>query len=73
MTRATVLQEVRQIRFEELYERRQRREVTMAEAGEMLGVTERTFHRWSGRTQESDNQGRPLEGSGQVGTHRLCF
>jgi transposase len=47
MTRATVLQEVRRMRFEELYERRQRRELTMVEAAEMLGVTERTFRRWS--------------------------
>jgi transposase len=49
MTRATVLQEVRRMRFEELYERRHRRELTMAEAAEMLGVTERTFRRWSVR------------------------
>ena len=49
MTRARVLQEVRQMRFEELYERRQQRILTMAAAGEMLGVTERTFRRWSGR------------------------
>jgi transposase len=53
MTRANVLQEVRQMRFEELYARRQQRELTMAEAGEMLGVTERTFRRWSTR-YESD-------------------
>jgi hypothetical protein len=33
MTRANVLQEVRQMRFEELYARRQQRELTMAEAG----------------------------------------
>ena len=49
MTRARVLQEVRQMRFEELYARQQKRDVTMAEAAEMLGVTERTFRRWSGR------------------------
>lgn len=49
MTWANVLQEVRQMRFEELYERRQRRTLTMAEAGAMLGVTERTFRRWSSR------------------------
>lgn len=49
MTRAIVLQEVRQMRCEELYERRQRRELTMAEAAEMLGVTERTFRRWGDR------------------------
>ena len=45
MTRTTVLQEVRQMRFEELYERRQRRDVTMAEAAELLGATERRL-RW---------------------------
>lgn len=49
MTRASVLQEVRQMRFEELYERRQRRELTMADAAEILGVTERTFRRWGDR------------------------
>ena len=31
------------MRFEELYERRQRRALTMVEAAEILGVTERTF------------------------------
>ena len=49
MSRTKVLQEVRQMRFAELYERRQRRELTMAEAAEILGATERTFRRWSGR------------------------
>ena len=49
MTRATVLQEVRQMRFEELYARQQRRELTRGDAAEMLGVTERTFRRWRGR------------------------
>jgi hypothetical protein len=49
MTWATVRQEVRRMRFTELYERRQRRELTMAEAAELLGMTERTFRRWSER------------------------
>ena len=49
MTRARILQEVRQRRCEERYERRHRRARTRAEAGEMLGVTARTFRRWSGR------------------------
>lgn len=49
MIRATVLQEVRQMRFEELYARQHRQELTMAEAAEMLGVTERTFRRWRDR------------------------
>ena len=41
MTRATVLQEVRQMRFEELYERRQRRTLTMAEAERVTGPADR--------------------------------
>ena len=49
MTRAPVLQEVRRMRCEELYARRQRRELTMVEAAECLGVTERTLRRWSTR------------------------
>lgn len=57
MTRARILQEVRQMRFEELYERRQRRTLTMAEAAEMLGVTERTFRRWSGRYHAEGAEG----------------
>lgn len=57
MTRATVLQEVRQMRFEELYARRQRRELTMAEAAEMLGVTARTFRRWRDRYEADGAEG----------------
>ncbi len=57
MTRATVLQEVRQMRFEELYTRRQRRELTMTEAADMLGITERTFRRWSDRYEAEGSAG----------------
>ena len=57
MTRARVLQEVRQMRFEELYERRQRRILTMAAAGEMRGVTERTFRRGRGRYHAEGAEG----------------
>jgi transposase len=45
------------MRFEERYERRQRRELTMAEAGEMLGVTERPFRRWSARYEADGAEG----------------
>jgi len=45
------------MRFEELYERRHRRELTMAEAAEMLGVTERTFRRWSVRYEAGGRDG----------------
>jgi DNA-directed RNA polymerase specialized sigma24 family protein len=46
MTGTRVLQEVRQMRCEELYARRQCREFTMAEAAEMIGIMERTFRQW---------------------------
>ncbi len=57
MSWTTVRQEVRRMRFEELYGRRQRRELTMAEAAEMLGITERTFRRWSGRYDAEGAEG----------------
>ena len=50
MTGARVRQEVRPMRGEALYARRQQRTRTRAEAGEMLGVTARTFRRWRGRS-----------------------
>ena len=57
MTRATVLQEVRQMRFEELYARQHRRDLTMGEAAEILGVTERTFRRWRDRYDADGAEG----------------
>ena len=66
MTRARVLQEVRQMRFEELYERRQQRSLTMAEAGEMLGVTERTFRRYSDRYDTEGPRGCRTGGSADL-------
>lgn len=45
------------MRFEELYGRQQRRELTMGEAAEMLGVTERTFRRWRDRYDTDGAEG----------------
>ena len=45
------------MRVEELYTRRQRRDITMAEAAEILGVTERTFRRWTGRYDTEGAEG----------------
>ena len=45
------------MRVEERYARRQQRSVTRAEAGEMLGVTERTFRRGSGRYHAEGAEG----------------
>jgi hypothetical protein len=37
------------MRFEELLDRHERGALTQAEAGEMLGMSERTFRRWRDR------------------------
>ena len=50
------------MRFEELYERRQQRILTMAEAGEMLGVEQRKQRPLTGPE--------PLAGDGRPGGHQ---
>ena len=57
MTRARVRQAGRQMRVEALDARRQQRDVTMAEAAERLGVTERTFRRGRGRSDAEGAEG----------------
>ena len=52
MGRARVLEEIRMMRFEELLDRHERGELTQAEAGEMLGVSERTVRRGQVRYRE---------------------
>jgi transposase len=52
MGRARVLEEIRIMRFEEVLERHERGSLTQAEAGEMLGMSERTFRRWQVRYRE---------------------
>ena len=47
MKRSQVLQEIRKMRFEELYELRTEKRLTEAQAAMQLGVHERTFRRWS--------------------------
>lgn len=57
------------MRFEELYARRQRRELTMVEAAEMLGITERTFRRWSTRYEAEGVEGLEDKWLGQASAH----
>ena len=45
------------MRFEELYARQHRRDLTMGEAAEILGVTERTFRRWRDRYDADGAEG----------------
>ena len=49
MGRAGTLQEIREMRFEAILERHERGELTQAEAGELLGMSERSFRRWRDR------------------------
>jgi transposase len=57
MGRAGVLEEIRIMRFEELLERRERGQLTQAEAGEMLGMSERSVRRWQVRYREEGAAG----------------
>jgi len=57
MTRHGSYREVKRMRVEQLYARRQRRELTMAEAAEILGITERTFRRWRARYEAGGAKG----------------
>ncbi len=57
MRRPGVLQGLRQMRFEEIYGRWQRRQLSQAEAAEILGMSERTFRRWRDRYDEEGLDG----------------
>ena len=45
------------MRFEELLERHERGQLTQAEVGEMLGISERSFRRWQVRYREDGAAG----------------
>ena len=49
MRRTEVLQGLRIMKFEDLYTRRQARELTQEQAAEILGVSVRTLRRWEDR------------------------
>ncbi len=57
MNRAEVLQEVRLMKFEELYSRRQARELTQEQAAEILSVSVRTVQRWEERYEANGAEG----------------
>ena len=68
MVRARFLEEIRIMRFEELLERHERGDLTQAEAGEMLGLSERMFRRWEVRYGRRGRRGCATGGSAS----RLC-
>jgi transposase len=72
MGRAEVLQGVRRMRFEALLARHESGELSQAEAGEMLGVTERTFRRWRDRWREAGSDGLSDRRIGRVSGRRAA-
>ena len=57
MKRTELLQEVRLMKFEELYSRRQARQLTQEQAAEILGVSVRTERRWEERFDANGAEG----------------
>lgn len=57
MKPAQVQQEVRKMRFKELYVRREAKQLTVEQAAELLGVHERTFRRWVERYEREGADG----------------
>ena len=57
MNRAALQEGLRRMRFESLLDRYEGGELTQAEAAEMLGVSERTFRRWTERFEEEGEAG----------------
>ncbi|MEE9544264.1 MAG: helix-turn-helix domain-containing protein [Rhodospirillales bacterium] len=57
MRRTEQLQGLRLMKFEEIYERAAKRELSQSEAAEILGMSERTFRRWRGRFEADGAEG----------------
>ena len=57
MRRTEVLQGIRHMKFEEIYGRASRRELSQFEAASILGVSERTFRRWGERFEAEGAEG----------------
>jgi transposase len=57
MGTASIHEGVRRMRFSNLLERQDRREITQEEAAEVLGVHVRTFQRWARRFEEEGEAG----------------
>jgi transposase len=57
MDRARINEGIRRMRFEDILDRHERGEVGQALAGEMLGISERTFRRWRDRLRDEGPSG----------------
>ena len=57
MRRTEMLQEIRKMRFEEVYSRWTARSLTQEQAAEIFGVSDRTFRRYMARYEEEGGIG----------------
>jgi len=71
MGRTGLLQEIRMLRFEEIYDRYSRGRLSALEAAEWLGVSERTFRRQRGRYEEEGLSGLLDRRLGRPSPHRV--
>jgi transposase len=71
MRRTEVLQGLREMKFEEIHDRFRRGRLSLAEAADCLGVSERTFRRWRGRYDADGLSGLLDRRLGKVSPHRI--
>ena len=71
MRRTEVLQGIRQMKFEEIFDRTTRRELSQAEAASILGMNERTFRRWRDRFAAEGAEGLYDRRLGKISARRV--
>ena len=71
MRRTEVLQGIRLMKFEEIWERTRSRELSQLEAASVLGVSERTFRRWRDRYEAEGAEGLYDRRLGKVSGRRV--
>ena len=72
MRRTEVLQGIRQMKFEEVYQRTSKRSLSQGEAVSILGVSERTFRRWRDRYEAEGAEGLYDRRLGKVSGRRVA-
>ncbi len=71
MRRTEVLEGLREMKFEEIHDRFRRGRLSLAEAADCLGVSERTFRRWRGRYDSEGAAGLLDRRLGKASPHRI--
>ena len=71
MKRTELLQGIRTMKFEDIYERTAARELSQVEAADILGVSERTFRRWRDRYEAEGAEGLYDRRLGRISARRV--